>query len=388
MGQGLNFAAMLLPVVLKSGDQLAFLMLPLSTAALLRVALSAAFHVRYLTVPTEERRIALGVASVGLTSFCALAIAAAGGVAYFNSGVGLVIFSIAILTYSIGFYFVAVTILIAEKNLRDYGRGRLIFGIVNFGSTLAAIWAFDFIFGLVVASAVTNLLLAVWMTAKSSVGPGEVLFRSWRCGASAEGLRYLVSSRSVIASTLIADLGFQIQGLLTPLMADYKELWAIVVRLSGGFGTLGQQILAPTFEMHATDSIRNGAREKAQSWARRAQAGGVAFGLIVAALLAIALVFLYPELVEGKTWLVWVCAAYCWLLLASSLTMKIPYILGQDRSMLIWSLLRLVLSIPLFLIHGSALLIVLVAIQGLISAYLVFITLKRPVLKLHNAEPA
>ena len=61
MGQGLNFAAMLLPVVLKSGDQLAFLMLPLSTAALLRVALSAAFHVRYLTVPTEERRIALGL---------------------------------------------------------------------------------------------------------------------------------------------------------------------------------------------------------------------------------------------------------------------------------------------------------------------------------------
>ncbi|MDK8891660.1 hypothetical protein QQA05_09675 [Corynebacterium macclintockiae] len=387
VGQGLNFAAMLLPVVLKSGDQLAFLMLPLSAAAILRELVSAAFHVRYLTVPTEERRIAVGVASFGLTSFSVLTVATAGGVAFFSSVVGLVIFSIAILTYSIGFYFVAVTILIAEKNIKDYGRGRLIFGIVNFGSTFAAIWAFDFVFGLVVANALTNFMLAVWMIAKSSVGLQDVFFRSWSYGVSAQGLRYLASSRSVVVSTLIANLGVQIQGLLTPLMGDYKELWAIVVRLSGGFGTLGQQILAPTFEMHATESVRNGSEEHSQSWARRAQAGGVVFGLIVATLLAIALVFLYPELIAEETWLVWVCAAYCWLLLSSSLTLKIPYILGHDRSMLIWTLLRLGLTIPLFLFHGSALLIVLVAVQAVVSIYLVFITLKTPMLKLNNAKP-
>ncbi len=377
-GQGLNFFAMLLPVLLKSGEQLAYLLLPLSAAAILRIVFTAAFHVRYLTIGAEDRIVARNLASFGLTAFFFLTLLCALAMASMNVDAALVIASVALLTYCIGFYFVAVTVLIFEKEKQVYGTGRLIFGVLNFGSTLAMICLFDYVFGLVLATALTNIVVAVWMLHKSSLGLQELFSINWRIVFSRRAGAYLIASKSVISSSLISDLGYQVQGLLTPLMGPHKELWAIVVRLSGGFGTLGQQILAPLFEMRISEVSREKRADKARKLSVAAQLVGAGFGLVVAIALALILVFLYPEMVTGNSWLVWICFAYCWLLLASSLTMKVPYLLGHDRHMLYWSILRLVLTIPLFVFSGSLLLIILVAVQALVSLYLIYITVQKP----------
>lgn len=98
-GQGLNFLAMLLPVLLKSGEQLAYLLLPLSAAAVLRIVFTAAFHVRYLTIDAEDRIVARNLASFGLSAFCFLTLLFALATAFMNVDAALVIASVALLTY-------------------------------------------------------------------------------------------------------------------------------------------------------------------------------------------------------------------------------------------------------------------------------------------------
>ncbi|WP_426721619.1 hypothetical protein [Corynebacterium auriscanis] len=362
-------------MILKSAEQLAYLMVPLSVAALAYKVATAAFHVRYLTLPEQQRDVAIGVATIGLGVTVILMLGGGFSLFVIAPHLGLVIVSSGLITYALGTYFMAVTALISEEEAEAYGAGRLLFGVLNIASTFVSLVFIRDYYGLVLATAVTNFVTALWMAQRTSLGIRGLFGGFWRRGLSTDGARYAWQSRSVVSSTLVSDLGVQIQGLLTPLMGPHKEIWAIVVRISGGFGSLGQQIIAPNLELKTASAVRKGNSSEAVKWARLAQFGGFGFAAATVVVQTIVLLILYSESVSVNSPEVWLCALYSLGLLSSALTMKTPYILGNDREMFYWSIVRLVLTAPLITLHDTTLLGAMAVVQLVVSILLAIITL-------------
>lgn len=377
IGQGLNFVAMLFPVIGKEAGQLAYLMFPLSLAAVLFKLGSLSFHVRYLTLKKEQRRLGTAVSLAGLLIFSILTSLLGLICCAWNSYWGQLLMWAGLLTLSHGLYYMAVAVLITEEREALYGKVRFGYGVLNAVLTAAVVWLIPFQAGLIVVAFLITFATGAWMMVKcdnSLVGP---FLRELRNILGLGGRRYIRESWRTTSAVLVSDIGFQIQGFLTPLMGVYQEMWAIVVRLSGGFGTLGQQIVAPVFEIKMAAGMRDREFATAESWARKAQLVGLALALVVVPVQIGAVMFAGSGEVDNIWQPLALISIYTLGLLASSVSMKSPYILGHERGMLWWSILRVILILPMVFLHQLTLLAFMSVAQLLLGALLVPMSVRR-----------
>lgn len=373
-GQGLNFLAMLLPIIGQETGQLAYLMVPLALSTVLSRTSILGFHSKYLTVPEHLRRTATTVsfASLFLTSLACGVVATILAVTIPESGAAGIAGWTTPLVLTNGVYFMAVAVVTQEQQMAFYSTARLWYGVVNVVVTSVVVFAVPFTAGLVFAAVVNPLVGALLILLRTRNRLLPELWRDRRNLDDRAHRRYLVSSGQATGATLLSECGFQIQGFLTPFLGQYQEAWAVVVRLTGGFGTLAQQVIAPTFEAKIAAAIRDGDRSATARWCRVCVIGGVGLGTICAAVQAGALVFsLHGHESLTVTTLI-MSSVYCVATLAMNLSVKIPLMKGHDRLFLFWSSGRLALLLCLLATPSGVLLTGVVVVQTL--AALVFLS--------------
>jgi hypothetical protein len=380
VGQGLNFLAMLLPIVGQETGQLAYLMLPLALATVLSRTSILGFHSRYLTVPEDRRRAATSVSFTTLFSTTVLCGIVALVLQLTVPGVtGAAIAGwTAFLVITNGLYFMSVAVATQEQRMDVYSTARLWYGIVNIVLTGIVVFAVPFQAGLVVVAGVNPLVGALLILARTR---NRVLTDVWRDRRSlpdADHRRYLTGSARATGATFLSECGFQIQGFLTPFLGQYQEAWAVVVRLTGGFGTLAQQVIAPGFEARIAAAIRDGDRGATARWCRICAAGGIGLGVLCAVVQAGALIFSLRGDPSLTVMMLVLTAVYCVASLSTNLSVKIPLMKSHDRAFLGWSAGRLVLLVCLLATSGGVLLTGTVVVQTLAAVVFLVIAL-RPV---------
>ncbi|MDN6676755.1 MAG: hypothetical protein ACTIBZ_09970 [Corynebacterium variabile] len=373
-GQGLNFLAMLLPIVGGETGQLAYLMLPLALATVLSRTSILGFHSRYLTVPGERVRTATAVSAASLsvtTLLCLLVGAAVAPVRDIALWTGL-------LVVSNGLYLMAVAVATREQRMDIYSTARLAFGITNIIFTALVVFVVPFEAGLIVAAAVNPLVGTVLILARTQNRILPAMLGDLPRMLDREHRFYLAGSGRATGATFLSECGFQIQGFITPFLGQYQEIWAVVVRLTGGFGTLAQQVIAPGLEARIAAAIRNRDAATTARWCRLCAIGGLVLGVLCAAIQAGALLFALHDDDALTVGVLILTAVYCTMSLATNLSVKIPLMKGFDRAFLAWSSGRLVLLLGLLFTSGTALLAGTVVVQTLASVAFLGVAL-RPV---------
>lgn len=141
-------------------------------------------------------------------------------------------------------------------------------------------------------------------------------------------------------SSAISDASAQGLSLALPFMGSVAGFWAASLRVIDGMGTVGQQVLAPTYEMELAKELRAGGRRSNLLIARQ-----LAAGLTLGALLVP--LFVASLLIGGlMPWnsqpLLVVCVAVMGVTtLSMSVAIKAPIMLGQERFFFWWSTTRL-----------------------------------------------
>ncbi|WP_155994151.1 hypothetical protein [Corynebacterium vitaeruminis] len=361
-GQLLNFVAMFLPIVAGQARQLAFLTFPLAVSYLVSRTSSLAFHVEYLRIDDRFKNAAIKCAIVGLL-FASGVLLAASGVFWFLPSLQQatpILLSIATLTLSQGAYFVSTTVLLRNSLLQEFGISRVLYGCINVVSTFIAVFLFSAEWGLVLSTILTFLTSAAIQSAFAL--RSGCLSRGSARTSNGEVLHYLRFSRSSVQATLFSDLSSQTQALLTPMMGEFQSLWAAAIRISGGMGTVGQQVLAPSFEVKISQLVRNHELESAVRLSRKVLILGVLFSAAAILFTFLLFSFSHRELMNHDRAFVLLIFVMNFASIAGSLTVKIPYLLHRSRPMSIWAATRLLLMIPLFWFSGESLITLLACI--------------------------
>jgi hypothetical protein len=377
VGQGLNFLAMLLPVLGQQTAQLAYLMLPLAAATVLSRTSVLGFHSRYLTLAAPARGTATSVSVASLLSVTVLC-----------GGVGAVVFAAgapgpaavagwtALLVVSNGVYLMAVAVATQEQRMDVYSTARLVYGVVNVAATLVVVFVAPFQAGLVVVAVLNPLVGTVLILTRTRNRLFTRFIRDVPRILDPEHRSYLVVSSRATGATLLSECGFQIQGFLTPFLGQYQEIWAVVVRLTGGFGSLAQQVIAPSLEARIAAAIRGGDVGLTRRWCRICAVGGLVLGVVCAVVQSGALLVALPGDDALTPLVLAATAVFCVASLSTNLSVKIPLMKGHDRGFLVWSAGRLVPLVALLATSGAVLLGGIVAVQTLAAVAFLVIALR------------
>lgn len=376
LGQVFNFLAMLLPIIGGETGQLAYLMLPLAIATVLARTSLLGFQSRYLTTPEDLKDTATSMSFVSLTGFTSICAAVAAILAFFTDDYCEIAAWTALLIFTNGLYLMAVAIATQERRMTLYSSARLIYGIINVTLTSAVVWLVPMTPGLIIVSAANPAIAAVIILAKSDNKVIPTLRREARSLTDPRHRAYLRSSLHASGAMFVSECGFQIQGFITPFLGQYQEVWAVVVRLTGGFGTLAQQVIAPGFEMRIAENIRNGNRESAKQWCLYTAFCGLGLGLVCALIQTSALALTQKNSQQLTALVLLITALYCMTTIATNISLKIPLMKGFDKLFLWWSIARLTLILIILSTTGLQLLTGIVVIQIISSLAFLALSLK------------
>lgn len=369
-GQGLNFLAMLLPIVGGETGQLAYLMLPLALATVLSRTSILGFHSRYLTVPGERTRTATAVSAASLsvtTLLCLLVGAAVAPVRDVALWTGL-------LVVTNGLYLMAVAVATREQRIDVYSTARLAFGITNIIITSLVVFVVPFQAGLIVAAAANPLVGTVLILTRTQNRILPPTVSDLPRMLDREHRFYLAGSGRATGGVLLAEVGFQFQGFITPFLGQYQEIWAVVVRLTGGFGTLVQQIIAPPCEAKLAGCIRAADSEGTRAWFRKIILIGAVLGVGSAAVQTAAILLFLPDDDAVTAGSLVAVSVFCLFWMPSAMCGKIPLMKGLTRPYLAWSVTRLVFLLPLLLLRDGNLFVAVIAVMSVTSVIIIWIS--------------
>lgn len=369
-GQGLNFLAMLLPIVGGETGQLAYLMLPLALATVLSRTSLLGFHSRYLTVPGERVRTATAVSAASLsvtTLLCLLVGAAVAPVRDIALWTGL-------LVVSNGLYLMAVAVATREQRMDVYSTARLAFGVTNIIFTALVVFVIPFEAGLIVAAAVNPLVGTVLILTRTENRILPAMLSDLTRMLDRDHRFYLAGSGRPTGGVLLAEVGFQFQGFITPFLGPYQEIWAVVVRLTGGFGTLVQQIIAPPCEAKLAGCIRADDSEGTRVWFRKIILIGAGLGVGSAVVQTAAILLFLPDDDAVTIGSLIAVSVFCLFWMPSAMCGKIPLMKGLARPYLAWSLTRLALLLPLLLLRDDYLFVTVIAVMSVTSVIIIWIS--------------
>lgn len=375
---------MLLPILGAETSQLVYLMVPLAVATVLSRTALLGFHAQYLTAPESRLRTATSISVTALATATLLCFLVVVIVKVLNphsehSATAIACWT-AVLTITNGIYLMAVAVATREQRMDVYSRARLVFGITNITITSAVVFLIPFQAGLILAAAMNPLLATLLILSRTKNRILNFLWQDRAFITDRDHRTYLATSVRPAGGVLLAEVGFQFQAFITPFLGNYQELWAVVVRLSGGFGTLAQQLIAPPCEAKIAESIRAGDQSSTKQWYRKIISIGLILGVCGAGAQAGAIMIALSSTSTGSAdsavdpWALILVSVFCFVWMPSAMCAKLPLMKGLSRHYLAWSTIRLALLLPLLLLRDGALLVGIVAVISATALLLMWIS--------------
>ena len=334
-GQGLTFAAMLVPIVLRQSEQVYVLVFASAVTVLLTNAALLAYPFVFPVVRGPRMaRVATVWSLVTLFVVSALVLP----LTPLESTLGLpagTFAASAVLTATLGLYDVVVTRLVRVDDKTGIGLARLYYGcfvvVLVTAASLAPAGPLTLTFATSLAYALTAALLAVrrthWVTPTRR--PSRAARRRLRRA-------YLVRSARPAVASLAGGWTMFLPGLALPGLGAAAEPWAIVSRICGGFATVLITLVAPPLEARLSRAVRERDRRSFVT-ARR-------HGLLVSTAIAVFAIVTGLALAVYATdadseWFVPIAVASLLLwgtVLVGSTINRLPNFLGRDGARLTW----------------------------------------------------
>lgn len=382
--QGLNFVAMLVPVLFGRLHEVAFLVIVGAIALISALTFSFAFPSVYPGLAQRSARVeSVVAATTGLLVASVLFVAAA--VVGFITGAewSLIILLSAMLMLAQGAYLITTSILVQQNDLPRFALTRSVYAISNLLGTIAALAFFSVEYSLAVSAIVcfsVASVIAVFGRLRRGTLAVLAVFPSLR-----QLLNYVRSNWAATTSGLFAGLAFQSSSLATGFLGGYAGLWASVVRVSGGFASTAQQVVAPIFEMQLSAAIRENRRGEVRRMIVRSTL--LASGLSLLAYVAIVATLmvggaLSPAVIGDaeRSLVLAVIFAYTIGAVLPSISSKFMVMGGRQRTYFLWVACKLlVTAVTLILLRGLEMLVALSIIELLSAiAYVAILAMGHP----------
>jgi hypothetical protein len=348
-GQGLTFAAMLVPIVLRQSEQVYVLVFASAVTVLLTNAALLAYP--FLFPVVRGPRMARVATVWSLVTLVAVSVAVL-PLTLLEPGLGLpegTFAASAVLTATLGLYDLALTRLVRVEDTTGIGLARLYYGCLVLALvTAASVWPVAGPLTLTLASGLAYTVTAGLLALRRThwAAPTRRLPR-----ASRRRLRrayWARSARPAVAS-LAGGWTMFLPGLVLPGLGSAAEPWAIVCRICGGFATVLIILVAPPLEGRLSRAIRD--RDRDTFVAARRHGLLVSTALTVLAIVTGLLLAVYATDADGE-WLVPIAVASVLLwgsVLVGTTINRLPNFLGRDSARLAWDAGRAVLVTAAYL---------------------------------------
>ncbi|RBY96238.1 hypothetical protein DQ237_10270 [Blastococcus sp. TF02-8] len=362
-GQGLSFAAMIVPIVCRQTEQVLLLVLVSAIAGLVVNAGMLAFPFVYPVVRGPRAARVATEASLGalvVVSLLLLALTPVEGALDLPRGTAA---AAAALTASWGLHAVVATRLVRAGDRIGIGLSRLYYGaavlVVAVVTSVTDLGALALSYGTAGAYLVAAGLL---IPRRSHWGPPLPGFRG---RARRRLLRaYLARSVHPTLASLANGWTSMLPGLVLPGLGSAAAPWAVVTRICGGFATVLIAVAAPPLEAELSRAIRTrdhvafaAGRRRALLLGGASAVLGVGVGVLLAAYATAGAAldaWLLPVLVA--TVLFWGS------LLAGTLVNRLPNFLGRDLSRLWWDTGRAAVLTAVFLLTDGTTRLILMGV--------------------------
>ena len=274
IGQGLSFAAMIVPIVLGRFDALALIVLSSSISVVVYGWLSFSFPALYPVARGPRAALVSLIASHWpvLIGSAALVV---GGLSVPDRDQSVILLASFAMLAGLTLYNIAMSEAVRTSDIVRINRIRLSYGAGNFMLTVAASLFWSDERALVAASAAAFLIASMPELAR------DVLRVRDRLDAISvkEVVAYNGQNAAAAVGRGFSTLAFQAGNLALGGLGGAAAAWAVVLRIAGGFSTVGQQVAAPAFEMRFAAALREGRFPDAQKVQLYAVAAGGAIGL-------------------------------------------------------------------------------------------------------------
>ena len=360
LGQGLAFAAMVLPILLRQTEQVFVLVFASAVAVMLCYPALLAFPFvfpvvrgpRMARVATVWSLVALAVVSAAIVPLTPLEPA-------LDLPRGTFVASAA-LTATLGVYLLLVSRFIRAEDNHGIGLSRLLYGVVVLSATAVACATSWGPLTLTYANSLAYALTAAGMALRREHW-GPALPRAGAAIRRRLRRAYLRRTVRPALASLAGGWTSFLPGLLLPGLGSAAEPWAVISRICGGFSTVLIQLVSPPLEGRLSRSVRDrdpvafaAARRVALLAGMGAGVGAVALGIALAA---------WATGPGTDEWLLplTVAAVLFWVpLLAGSPINRLPNFLGRDSARLYWDVARgALLTAIFFTAEGTAELILM-----------------------------
>lgn len=363
LAQALTFTALLLPVLTGDAAMVMIATLPIALGLVSSRLLTFGFHVVYLREATN-RKLGIFMNSLWGVIVGTIVIYTAGSaLASKWEAVGVTLQLTATAAFGQSLYVIGTTMLIDGKNIARYGRFRLVYGGLSLILTALAV------------SVVEDLRALLWATAAATAIAGILAISLSRQQLSTnrpllQSLSFSpTSARASITASIASatsDVGAQAGAFALPFMGEYGPLWAAMFRISGGFSTVAQQVVAPPFEMKIVEGISQ------NNWqsVRRTVWRSVSIGALLGAA-AVLLQWSTFGLVDDPTYSTEHAASamafvsiFTIATVGISTTLRAPLLLTRDRSYMTVQAIRLAaLAVVIATFKGLVLIAGVAAVQ-------------------------
>lgn len=369
IGQGLNFVAMLLPILLGRIDEVAFLVAAGAIAGVASFTFTWSYASVYPGIADERGASIATVASAGLLMLACVAMLA------LSVASGLIgeterrfIAWGAVLILPQGFNLMINGLFVRNRNYPDIARLRLVSGVSNFTLIVAAcMLPIDYPPLLVVATALSLGMTALWGLWRNWAEVRRQIFRdAVRLREIGEHLRAYASAAM---AALLGGAAFHMAGIVVPRLGEAANGWAVAIRFAGGFSTVSQQVLGPLFETDFAHHLRGGDRPLAARNQRRAMALGLAYAAGGAAV--VCAVIWYVGAGAGlaqRDWLFMLAGAalFSFSILGTSLITRNLVIAGGQQWFFLWAAVKVSIgAVLLVATKGIVLLVGLAVVETL-----------------------
>ena len=349
-GQGLTFVAMVVPILLREGAQVAVLVFTSAIASGLFGSALLGYQFVYPVIRgPRAAAVATRLALVGLVvvSLLLLPFTALEGPLDLPAGTFA---ATAVLLATMGLYSIALTQVVRAGDQRGIGLIRLQYGVaVVVLTVLASVWSPSPL-ALTLATAAAYLVPAAYLFGAHRRRGGAAVHLS---PAARRRLTRALLRRSVhpTFSSLATGWAFFLPGITLPGLGAAAQPWAVVTRICGGFSTVLQQIVAPPLEARMAQAVRERDRHSFARARRTALVAGA--GLSLAALATGLALALYQDHDEVGQWLGPVALAtllFFGVLLATHPINRVPNFVGRHGTRLVWDGVRAALVTVVFLL--------------------------------------
>lgn len=307
LGQGLAVAATMVPIVAQQHAALSASIFCASVSTLFLMPVLAALPLRlpgisdmaevrgYMAVLLRILGCCLGL--LGILGVLAACQAASGRSLFWVTpawAIEQVAFGACLLLVGQGFYSVVSAWFVRRADVRRVGGLRFNYGAGAFVGAMVAILFGDGFYQVIIPSTVSLLAAAFVTVVVAHPHPKRLLRVVWRSRSCSYADAWRSGWRLCLASTAN---GFTAQagGLVLPMLGPIAEAWAIMLRIGGGFTTIGQAVIAPFVDTE----VGAASRAKRPDLFRKALLRGLRMGVALA-VLGVATCLLALRLLESN----------------------------------------------------------------------------------------